>query len=128
MIEKDLKTYLLAQAGVSALVGTRVYASHLPQQPTLPAITFNRITGQRELMHSGRSGLAHPQFQVDCWADDYTEVKQLAEQVRLVLEGYGGSMGSSTGCAVVWFGDIDDFDEESESYRVIITVEIWHNE
>ena len=46
-LESELRTYTLAGASVAALVGTRMHARKLPQTPTLPAITFQRIDTRR---------------------------------------------------------------------------------
>lgn len=128
MIEEGLKAYLGTVAGVTTLVSTRIYPMHLPQVPTLSALTYTRIFGAKELSHSGPSGLAQTQFQIDCWASSYSGAKALSEQVRIALDGYSGVMGTSTVCAVEWMDDMDDFDEESDCYRVICSVKIWHRE
>ena len=75
MIEEALRTILLADPTLYALVGTRIYPVQLPLDCTLPALSyfqvsepFNRITGT-------------PRFQIDIFSNDYSQVKQIKAAV-----------------------------------------------
>ena len=88
MIAEALWARLQAVAGVTALVSARVYPLLLRQNPTYPAVTYEKVSGPRIENLQGLSGLAHPRFQFSCFGDDYEEADSVAEQVRLALEGY----------------------------------------
>ena len=56
-IEAGLYAHLVGSAGVTALVATRVYPLLVPQDATLPAIAYQRISGPRDHTHDGPSGV-----------------------------------------------------------------------
>jgi len=131
IIEEVLYAYLTNCAGLTALVGDRIYPIILPQKISFPAVTYQRISGIREYSQSGPSGLAHPRFQFSCWAKKYQEAKAIAEQVRLALDGYKGMMGGPDGVrvdAVYIEDDHDIYDPETKIYHIALDVVIWHEE
>ena len=95
-VHKDLRDYLLADSTITALVGQRVYVEELPQNSPLPAITFLRVNVDHDHDLEGETGLATARFQIDSWADSPLNALALAERVRLRLDGYQGTMGSTT--------------------------------
>lgn len=96
MIGAGLRTLLINDSGVSNLIGSRMYPVRLPQSPTVPAIVYMAITGQRFHNTEGSSGLSGPRIQIDCWAATFSETQSLALAVRKVLDGYRGAAGDDT--------------------------------
>jgi len=94
MIEADVRTFLLAQSAVSALIGTRMYPLRLPQGVTFPALTYQRISGSEDVTHSG-AGPARAGMQFDCWGQTQSSVLALASAVRSALSGHRSGMGDS---------------------------------
>lgn len=74
------------------VVSEAVFARIVPQNQRAPFITFQRVTGNKIRDINGPSGLAQTSFQVDVYADAYLECKQLADAVRLILDGYRGTV------------------------------------
>ena len=128
MIEQDLRTYLLAQAPVSALIGTRIFPLRLPQGVTLPAVTYQRISGVPVISHDGASDLARARIQVDCWAASYAAMAGLAMAIRTALSGYRGPMGNNGATAARVINQIDLSEPEPALWRRMIDVAIWHRE
>lgn len=83
MVEETLKTLLRTLC-------VRTYPVVIPEDPTFPVMTYQRITGNREKAMDGPPGLANPLFQISIWAETFTEAKELAEDVRQLLDGYSG--------------------------------------
>ena len=96
-IEAGLWAYLQTKSSITSLVGTRVYSQFMPQLPTFPLIIYTKVAEERVSSHQGSSGLSRATIQIDCWADTDDESRNLAEQVRLVLDGYQGAMMIVTG-------------------------------
>lgn len=128
MIEAALYSRLTGFAGLSALVSTRVYPATAPQDPTFPLIVYNRISGSRFESLAGSSGLARPRFQFDVYATTYSSAKAVAEQIRLALQGFRGTVASVDIQAVNYNGDSDNYEEDSELYVVSLDFEIIHAE
>ena len=133
IVEQALVAVLEAYSGLTDLVTTtRIYPMKLPANATLPAVTYQRISGAREDMMGEPTGLARPVFQVTAWADDYLEAKTVATQVRKALDGYEGQAGGSSG-VWSWIGMLNDVDmvdntTDPPTYYVPADFLIWHQE
>ncbi len=133
MSEAAIVAILKATAAVTAIVSSRIYAVDLPQNPTLPAIVYSRISGMRVSSMTGASGLARPRYQIDVFAYDYTTAKNLVRQVQLALEGKRGTYGGVNVQGILFDGDHDMNDDEEENlvsdqHRVMMEFTVWHNE
>jgi len=127
-IEEALYSKLSNDAGVSGLVSTRVFPNLMPQNPTYPLLVYTRVSGPRIHSHDGSSGLAHPLFQIDSWAETYAGVKALAEKVRLALQGFSGTVATVVINGILFEGDRDLYEDGVEEFRVSSDYRIWHNE
>ena len=88
-IESDLYTTLSNDAGVSALVGTRIYPNLAPESATYPYITYQLISGVRLSTVTGVNDAKRKRIQHSCHAETYEEAKALADAVFAALEGDG---------------------------------------
>lgn len=71
-VEQFLHDYLVADAGVSAIQGSRLYLVQIPQNPTFPCTAYQRISTQRIWTQdiSGSNGtFGYCRFQFTCFAD-----------------------------------------------------------
>lgn len=100
MIELSLYTYITSQPTITAIVPVAdIHAEHFPEkdpeeEQTYPVLTFQRISTTREYGIDGAAGLATVRMQIDSWSDNGNEAVQLAEAVRLTLDGYKGTLGT----------------------------------
>jgi hypothetical protein len=121
VIESGLREVALADAGVAALIGSRLYPLKLPQSPVYPASVYQRISGPRDHDHGGSTGKAEVRIQVTHWATSYSGVKQVAEAFRAALDGYSGAMGSTAVALCRLANEIDGFEHtenDSGDYSV----------
>lgn len=97
--EQVVYTLLAADAGVAALVGTRIYPGALPQGTALPALVYQHIdTVDLEPITAAAGGLiARGRVQVNALVDadragvsGYAQLKALGEAVRLALSFRSG--------------------------------------
>lgn len=72
-IEAAVRAYILADPALADAIGDRLWPVKLPQNPTLPAITAQRISGVRFGVLRGPAGLARPRIQFDVWAREGRE-------------------------------------------------------
>ena len=127
-LETVLYTRLANYAGLTALVSTRVYPLRLPQNPTLPAVTFQRITGSREHGMTADHGMAHPTLQVDSWGETYASARAVAVQVRTALSRWSDATTDPV-VLDVFASDERDMDEaDVKLFRVSQDYQIWHRE
>lgn len=130
MIEDNVVAYLLTKTDITNIVTARIYANTLPQKPTLPALTYNRIATERsQTLNTGRPGLAAARLQFDCWGKTYAEVKTLAEKMRLTLQGFSGVLsGGISAQAIHLFGEWDMYEPTTQEFRVVLDFEVWFSE
>lgn len=112
-----LRNQLVADSGVAALVVGRIYPLQLPQTPTYPAISYQRIsnTGQ-----NGSTTLRESRWQINCWAATYAGAVSLAEAAKSAMEEHSDTTETPGIKFSRVVNEIDDFDPETEAYRVIL--------
>lgn len=92
--ERLLGDALVAAPAVAELVGDRVYPVIAPASAAIPFIVWRRQAVQRESTLAGPSGIATVTLAVDMYATTYEAVRELADRCRVVLDGFGGSLGN----------------------------------
>ncbi len=96
--EQAIMTRLVADTGVSAIVGQKIYPHSAPQSVDMPYIVYQRIDATHEHNMLGGSGLYTARIQIDMYALSYSAVLALAQAVRTALQGYRGyvTVGTDT--------------------------------
>jgi hypothetical protein len=89
--EAAVRSALVADAGVAAIIGTKVYPVLAPASAALPFATWRRIGVQRQQGLSGPIGMPTVLLSVDLFAETYERVRELADAVRQCLDGWGGT-------------------------------------
>lgn len=88
-MEAALTSLLLADAGLTALVGDRVHWLRLPQDVDVkPYVNLQRVSGPRDYTMRGPSGYAVGRVQIDAWGLTYGSAKGAANAVITALSGY----------------------------------------
>lgn len=132
-IETELYTRLTTHAGLSALIGTRAYPLHLPQKPTLPAVTYARVSATRVSAMGADTGLVRPRFQIDVWAEKYitqgakTGAREVAEQVRAALQRWSTASGTIVQ-DTYFLNEVELFEPDTETWHIALDFEINYEE
>lgn len=123
-LEEELHAYLLANAGLSALVGNRIYPSGPQQHEQTPYITYWTVS--RDSVHhaGGVSDLYGPRVQFDIWSPEKLQVLRVEQALRQALDGrsFGRIQGAFARNA------IDLFEDAPALYRRSVDFHIWHSE
>lgn len=106
---------LTGHAGTAALIGTRCYRLRMPDNPTMPAVVMQRVSGTGQ---QGTSEVRQGRWQLSCWAITSAGAEALATQVRTALEEWSG--GSSEIKMVTVVSELEDYEDDAELYRVIV--------
>ena len=72
--------------------GGRVYALRAPQNATAPFVIFQRVDGNAWRAINGPDGIAQAVIQIDSYAREYYEAKDLAGEIQELLDGYRGTV------------------------------------
>jgi len=119
MIEQKIYTVLTTSTGISALVGSRIYPIVLPQNPTYPAITYQRVGGRRFNSLNGYSELENPIIQIDVWGGTHAAVIDLGDRIITALHG------STVLKATAPNSPLDIYEDEISVYRRSIDISVW---
>ena len=129
-IEEALFAYLTTCQGLASLIGTRLYSLRLPQNPTLPAVTYFKVSRVGERVLGGPNpNTIRARFQFSCWAKSYGVAKSVAGQLKEALQDYSGIMGGPGGVNVLDANPVNEHDfYESDTglYHIPVDVEILH--
>ncbi len=122
-----LLNILTNDVGVSALVGARIYRQSLLQEVTLPAITYQLVSGVPIPDHDGASTDFRQRYQIDCWAMDADVAASLLEAVRSAVDFKpAGTYGGVTMIGLQYDSEQNDFYEsEREVFRRTADVTMW---
>lgn len=123
---KSIRTYLQTKSTVTDLTSTRMFPDHLPQNTTLPAMTYAVVSTNGPQHMTASAGYSDFRVQLDCYADTYAAAQNLAEQIRLVMHGYSGAMGTDTVDVVQLangFSSYDDPIDGSDKGRHVYVLE-----
>jgi hypothetical protein len=107
--EAVLRTALVGNTSVTTMVGTRIYPLLAPKTAALPFITWRRSGISREHTLAGPMGVPNVSVEMQSFAATYEDVRQLADRVRVVLDGYGGTVNNVEVKHVSLEQESDDF-------------------
>lgn len=131
-IEEAIFSRLSADSNITAIVGAlpncRIFPVKMPDKTAMPAITYFRVSGPRVESFQGSSTLAHPLFQIDCWAKTFQAADNLASKVRNSLQGYAGTTASVRIQGILLENDLDLYEEDTETYHRVMDFRIWYDE
>ena len=122
---KYLRRLLVADAGVTALAGDRVYSEVLPQSPTLPAVVFNEVAGMDDYALDGPTGAASRRVQVDAWAKTRAEATALGTAVAAALSGHAGAAAGLEVQGTFLLSERWGFEPATQLYRTGQDYEVW---
>lgn len=128
MIEEHINARLKATAAVTAIVGDRIYPSHIPQRATLPAVSHLRLSGMPEHAMGADADVRQTRVQVSCWSSQYSQGKTLAAAVRGALSRYAGTIGDDEILDVYEENELDDYDPPTAVHQIVVDLLVWYRE
>jgi hypothetical protein len=96
IIETALYSILSGASGITDICSTRIYPDVAEQGVAAPYIIYQQVSGSSDVAADGPTGFARSSWQITCWAGTKGECARLAEQVRLALNGYAGTVAQRT--------------------------------
>jgi hypothetical protein len=124
-MEETLRSVLVADAGLSALVGERIIWGARPQGELLPCLVLHRVTGARDYHMTGRSGLVDSLVQADCWAETWLAAKDVSRALLEALDGL--TLSPFQKAFVTSERDTFETDDQGRSfYRTMLEFRVWH--
>jgi hypothetical protein len=104
-VDEALVQLLLANTNLTDVIGRRISPSLVISKTLRPCATIERISGRYVESMTGGSGLGFANYRVNCFASTYSVACQAGELVRLVLQGYSGTVDGLEIQGITWQGD-----------------------
>lgn len=129
--EADLLEALLADAGVSAIAGSRASWAHVPQGQARPFILLRNDGRRRDYTTGGAETLKRGLVRIDCIADGVRDAVRLRRAVRAALEGMTGQHGSTVFQGVFVDNVLLNADDETDGdpsvadIRARLDLDVW---
>ncbi len=135
MAEKALYSVITGDAGVSAIISTRMFPNVAPQGTTMPYVVYRMITESdrsRGISHD-RGGLVARLFQLDVFGATYSAVKDLADKIRLAIDTTRKTAAGQTWQHASVDSQLDDWEfnltgSETGVHRTTMDVTVWFME
>jgi len=107
--EKHVYQRLATTPAVARLVGFQIYPIAVPKTATLPFCIYKRNNISRESALSGPLFLPVVSLQIASWALYYDAARELADEVRIALDGRTGTLAGVTISDMRLVSETDDF-------------------
>lgn len=107
--EKHVFQLLVTTPAVARLVGFQVYPMAVPKNAVLPFCVYKRNNIIRESNLLGPTNTPLVSLQIASWALTYEAARDLAEEVRIALDGHTGTMAGVTIGDIRLVSETDDY-------------------
>jgi hypothetical protein len=120
---------LTGAPGLAALVGTRIYPDLMPDTPTYPAVTYQKLSGSSEKGSTADPPLKSAVYQVSAWAKDRPTARELAAQIRVALDRQRKVTVSGVQVDDCFYqDDLDLTDFETRTFYTHLTFKIFYRD
>ena len=137
--EMVLRRALTTSAAFTTRAGTKVYPLAVPEKDTagtkvnLPWVTWRRAGIQRAQTIGGPLGMPRVTVEYSIFAATYEDARELADTMRSILDGYGGTLDNTTVDQVSLENEADEFvslsgNEIPTAYQITQTYDVWWQE
>lgn len=126
-VETVLFDRLTTHSGLTALIEERCYSLVLPQNATLPALSYFRVSTMRHSAMGADTGLASARFQVSVWADSFSSARAVATQVRSALQRWSTTSGTVIQ-DIFYLNETDLHDPQVNGYHTACDFQVHYEE
>lgn len=131
--EAVLRSALVGNATVATLIGSHIYPVLAPATAPLPLVTWRRTSISRSQTLSAPMGVPQVTVEYQIYAGTYETAREIADAMRLVLDGYGGTVDNTTVRQTSLENEVDDFVQLQGSdlpavYQITQTYDVWWQE
>lgn len=131
--EAVLRSAAIADATLAGMIGSRIFPVIAPASATLPFITWRRAGIQRSQTLGLPMGVPRLSVEYSIYAATYEAARDVADRMRAVLDGYGGSMDNVTVKQVSLEQESDDFvalagSDMPPAFQITMVFDVWWQE
>lgn len=128
-----MRAAMVADSTLTAAIGTRIYPVIAPASATLPFVTWRRAGIQRSQTLGLPVGVPRLSVEYSIYAVTYETAREVADRMRAVLDGYGGTVDNVTVKQVSLEQESDDFvslagTEMPPAFQITMVFDVWWQE
>lgn len=131
-IRNAIYTRLTSVAGITSLIDKKVYPTNLPQNITLPAVTFQLLAEDEIETLQTPATMRTAAVQFDCYAATQAAADAVAEAIRTALKNYSGTAASTDieACRKINKMEMEEKDKDGKivCYRTMLEYRISYQE
>ena len=121
MIETQIYSVLSSAPALSALCGSRIYPLVLPDEVTMPAISYIFVGGSSKSTQDTRGSQKY-RLEVNCWSNTYLSAVTLRNAVIDTLDSY-----NQNGLFISFLQPLDLFDHDLLNFRAVTEFYVYFN-
>ena len=125
---EGLHAHLVADAGVTAAVGTRIYPITPPQGPTMPYVVYDQTAGEPGSALGADIGLVWATINFDAFAATYLEALQVQTAIRSDIKRQGWTQAGVTCVDAILMDTESDYEDEVSAYVASVEYEFIYRE
>lgn len=137
--EAVLRSALVGNTSVATLIGAKVFpvqapvTDHTGAAVGLPFVTYRRTGIQRQQTLKNPLGMPRVTLDFSIYGATYDQAREVADAMRGVLDGYGGTADNTVVEQTSLENEVDDFvalagAELPPAYQITQTYDIWWQE
>jgi hypothetical protein len=128
VLEPDLVQWLIAQPLIAPVIGDRIHPQAASAESPRPLLVYRRVGREpfRTLDGPAKPTLVRMQF--DCWGGPLATSRDIADRLRRTLDGFAGTMGTTTVHNAAVDNDVDERDDAWDEYRTTLDVVLFIDE
>lgn len=131
--EAVLRSALVGSTAVTSIVESRIYPVLAPASSALPLITWRRSGITRSQTLGAPMGVPQVSVEYQIFAGTYEAARDVADAMRVVLDGYGGTVDNTTVRQTSLENEVDEFVQLQGSdlpavYQITQTYDVWWQE
>ena len=131
--EAVLRTALVGSTAFTSLVSSRIYPVLAPASAAMPFVTWRRTGIDREQTLGAPMGMPRVTVEYSIYGTTYENAREIADAMRVVLDGYGGTNGTTTVNQTSLENESDDFVTLAGAdlppvYQITQTYDVWWQE
>jgi hypothetical protein len=108
---------LKAATGLTVLVAERIYPDVMPDAPTFPSVTYQKLSGSSARGAVNDPPLMTASFQVSIWSKSRTQASKIAAQARKALDRKRKISVTSIPLDDCFYeSDVDMYDPDTRTY------------
>lgn len=116
MIEIDIRNHLLSHETLKLKIGTRLYPGWIPENAVMPSVAFLGVS--RPEHHD--IDVAYPRYQFSVFSPRYIDAKEIAAEIKNILQRFKGKMGNTDIIQVVFENGYENYEKDTNLYHIAI--------